>query len=60
MSPPQVEDTNEMSDVEEELKGCGATPCCDPRRAAHRFFVLIFICFLSFGEYFSVESIDTL
>jgi len=33
-----------------KLTGCGATPCCDPRRMGHRFTVLIFICFLSFGK----------
>jgi hypothetical protein len=35
----------------EEPTGCGASLICDPRRSVHRYFVLIFICFLSFGEY---------
>ena len=34
-----------------ECKGCGSSALCDPRRALHRYFVLIFICFLSFGNY---------
>lgn len=38
-------------EVEEiQLTGCGASICCDPRRNVHRFFVLIFMCFLSFGK----------
>ena len=37
-------------DSEEELTGCGATACCDPRRNFHRYFVLGLICFLSFGK----------
>lgn len=44
-----------MSEVV-EVRGCSATPCCDPRRAAHRFTVLIFICFLSFGSYFCFDN----
>jgi len=34
-----------------EQKGCASSALCDPRRALHRYFVLIFICFLSFGSY---------
>ena len=49
-SSPQPEDVSDMS-LDVELKGCGATPCCDPRRTPHRFFVLIFMCFLSFGKF---------
>jgi len=33
-----------------EQKGCGTSALCDPRRSLHRYFVLIFICFLSFGN----------
>ena len=39
-----------LEDSEEELTGCGATACCDPRRNFHRYFVLGLICFLSFGK----------
>ena len=39
-----------FEDSEEELTGCGATACCDPRRNFHRYFVLGLICFLSFGK----------
>lgn len=40
-----------LEDSEEELTGCGATACCDPRRNFHRYFVLGLICFLSFGKF---------
>lgn len=36
--------------------GCGATIVCDPRRGVHRYFVLIFMCFLSFGSYFCYDN----
>jgi len=36
---------------DKESKGCGSSAVCDPHRAAHRYFVLIFMCFLSFGNY---------
>ncbi|KAG8195769.1 hypothetical protein JTE90_004776 [Oedothorax gibbosus] len=29
---------------------------CNPRKAAHRYFALIFMCFLSFGSYFCYDS----
>ena len=41
---------NEEEEDDLHLTGCNALPCCDPRRAGHRFTVLIFLCFLSFGE----------
>ncbi|XP_031573119.1 major facilitator superfamily domain-containing protein 1-like [Actinia tenebrosa] len=44
------------SDFEPELKGCGASVCCDPRRRLHRYLVLIFICFLSFGSYYCYDN----
>jgi len=34
-----------------EHEGCGSSALCDPRRALHRYFVLIFICFLTFGNW---------
>lgn len=37
-------------DSDPQLSGCGASVCCDPRRRLHRYLVLIFICFLSFGK----------
>ena len=51
MTSPKPETVDEMSEVV-ELHGCGSLICCDPRRAPHRFMVLIFICFLSFGKLF--------
>jgi len=55
MTSPKVESINDMS-VDVEVKGCGALPCCDPRKTPHRFFVLKFICFLSFGSYFCMDN----
>ncbi|XP_054771784.2 major facilitator superfamily domain-containing protein 1-like [Lytechinus pictus] len=51
-------DRNQIQDDDEdvELSGCGATVCCDPRRALHRYLILIFICFLSFGSYFCYDN----
>ena len=53
----EVESNAHSSSIREEddeddlkLSGCNALPCCDPNRAAHRFTVLIFLCFLSFGK----------
>ncbi|XP_066912299.1 lysosomal dipeptide transporter MFSD1-like [Clytia hemisphaerica] len=48
------EDEDDVDDI--KLTGCGALPCCDPRSAGHRFTVLIFICFLSFGSYFCFDN----
>ena len=42
--------TREDEDDDLKLKGCNALPCCDPRQGGHRFTVLIFLCFLSFGK----------
>ncbi|XP_023212213.1 major facilitator superfamily domain-containing protein 1-like [Centruroides sculpturatus] len=29
---------------------------CDPKRAAHRYMVLVFMCFLGFGSYFCYDN----
>ncbi|XP_030837710.1 major facilitator superfamily domain-containing protein 1 isoform X1 [Strongylocentrotus purpuratus] len=50
----QIQGKDDDDDV--ELSGCGATICCDPRRALHRYLILIFICFLSFGSYFCYDN----
>jgi len=43
--------------LDNEQKGCGTSALCDPRRTLHRYFVLIFICFLSFGnEWYHISS----
>eukprot|EP00112_Aurelia_sp_Birch-Aquarium-sp1_P024618 Seg786.5 transcript_id=Seg786.5/GoldUCD/mRNA.D3Y31 product="Major facilitator superfamily domain-containing protein 1" protein_id=Seg786.5/GoldUCD/D3Y31 len=39
-----------------EPEGCGGSAFCDPRRRHHRFLILIFICFLSFGTYFCMDN----
>ena len=55
MSPNPEGESCEFSESE-ELEGCGAVACCNPHRASHRFMVLGFICFLSFGSYFCYDN----
>ncbi|XP_074658444.1 lysosomal dipeptide transporter MFSD1-like isoform X2 [Tubulanus polymorphus] len=38
------------------LTGCGGSMACDPRRALHRYLILIVMCFLSFGSYFCYDN----
>lgn len=45
-----------VDDDESEPTGCGASIVCDPRRGVHRYVVLIFMCFLSFGSYFCYDN----
>lgn len=54
--PQDIEEVDQASDGEIELKGCGASACCDPRRPSYRFSSLIFMCLLGFGSYFSYDS----
>jgi len=51
----RLEGSSEDYDVVQP-KGCGASLLCDPRRWAHRYFVLIFMVFLSFGSYFCYDN----
>lgn len=50
-----MEDSDELI-PDEELAGCGASACCNPRRSAHRFIVLPIICFIGFGSYFCYDG----
>lgn len=36
--------------------GCGNSLACDPTRWLHRYLMLFFICFLSFGSYFCYDN----
>ncbi|PIK52246.1 hypothetical protein BSL78_10870 [Apostichopus japonicus] len=45
-----------VTENEEHMTGCGATVCCDPHRALHRYIALCFICLLSFGSYFCYDN----
>ncbi|EDO35229.1 predicted protein, partial [Nematostella vectensis] len=47
---------NTNSASRERPEGCGASLLCDPRRGLHRYVVLIFICFLSFGGYYCYDN----
>lgn len=38
------------------IHGCGGSAACDPRRRLHRYLMLFFICFLSFGSYFCFDN----
>ncbi len=40
-------DTNQLN-VESE--GCMSSPLCHPSYALHRYYVLVFMCFLGFGK----------
>ena len=44
----------EYSNESEEIKGCGVV--CNPHSKYHRFAILGFICFLSFGTYFCYDN----
>ncbi|XP_054159846.1 major facilitator superfamily domain-containing protein 1-like [Oppia nitens] len=39
-----------------EESGCMASPLCHPLYSLHRYFVLIFMCFLGFGSYFCYDG----
>lgn len=55
MSPSPENGSCEFSESD-EVEGCGSLSCCNPHRASHRFMVLGFICFLSFGSYFCYDN----
>lgn len=56
---PLLGAVNEGDDGEEEvLEGCGGTMACNPHRPLHRYLVLAIMCFLSFGESYSINSLD--
>lgn len=40
----------EVDSDDKEWNGCGPALLCDPRRSPHRFIILIFTCFLNFGQ----------
>lgn len=37
-------------------KYCCSWSICNPRKSVHRYFVLIFMCFLGFGSYFCYDN----
>eukprot|EP00117_Sycon_ciliatum_P049685 scpid55234/ scgid0410/ Major facilitator superfamily domain-containing protein 1 len=41
---------------EDNLCGCGSSAVCHPARAPHRYIMLLFMCFLSFGSYFCYDN----
>lgn len=45
---------SEFSESMEEYTGVG---CCHPATKTHRYFVLIFMCLLAFGEYFAQNTL---
>ncbi|CAH0557139.1 unnamed protein product [Brassicogethes aeneus] len=54
---PNIQDVAEQSEEthEEVPRGC-CNFFCHPLRGAHRFIVLIFLCFLGFGSYFCYDN----
>uniref|UniRef100_A0A1L8DE70 Lysosomal dipeptide transporter MFSD1 n=2 Tax=Nyssomyia neivai TaxID=330878 RepID=A0A1L8DE70_9DIPT len=47
---------SEDNELDEELTGCAASPCCNPSHTCHRFIALIFMCLLGFGSYFCYDN----
>ena len=45
---------------DEEDFGCMASPLCNPKKPLHRYFVLIFMCFLGFGMTKLLEFFQTI
>ncbi|XP_015925025.1 lysosomal dipeptide transporter MFSD1 [Parasteatoda tepidariorum] len=50
---PSVSETQSTAD--NQTNGCFLFALCNPRRGAHRYFALIFMCFLGFGSYFCYD-----
>ncbi|CAH8515376.1 unnamed protein product [Dicrocoelium dendriticum] len=48
-------DENEEGCLQDRAKGCSPTSACDPLRRLHRYLMLFFIPFLSFGTYFCYD-----
>ncbi|KAK2188278.1 hypothetical protein NP493_137g03023 [Ridgeia piscesae] len=55
-SDPLIGGVGQDETEADELKGCGASLACDPRRPLHKYLVLIIMCFLSFGSYFCYDN----
>lgn len=43
-------------DQREFNNGCSSFSLCDPKKSAHRYMVLVFMCFLGFGSYFCYDN----
>ncbi len=43
-------DTNQLNNQSIESQGCMSSPLCHPSYALHRYYVLVFMCFLGFGK----------
>eukprot|EP00794_Sanderia_malayensis_P005634 gene5634-6330_t len=55
MSPGPMEDeSSEFTETVEEAICCSSM--CDPHKPAHRYSILVFICFISFGSYFCYDN----
>ncbi|XP_029824763.2 major facilitator superfamily domain-containing protein 1 isoform X1 [Ixodes scapularis] len=53
---PHEDPSRNEDDVEYEMpQSCGKA-FCDPSTRAHRFIVLVFLCFLSFGSYYCSDN----
>lgn len=51
---PSITDTTQEGISDDKL--CCSWPICNPRKAVHRYFVLIFMCFLGFGSYYCYDN----
>lgn len=45
-----------LTDEEQTNDACSSVAICNPRKALHRYMVLFFMCFLSFGSYFCYDN----
>lgn len=57
---PDDNQEERVSDSELESSGCMSSPLCHPSYPVHRYYVLVFMCFLGFGRsqtfYLLIES----
>lgn len=51
---PSIAERNPEDTTEDKM--CCSWSICNPRKSLHRYFVLIFMCFLGFGSYFCYDN----
>ena len=56
-STPKMGSSQTSLDVKDDKEaGCDTVLPCDPRRWMHRYFMLFFMCMLSFGSYYVYDN----
>ena len=56
VKPVASQTSVDVKDVVEEEAGCDSVLPCDPRQWLHRYFMLGFMCMLSFGSYYVYDN----